>query len=59
MSAGKREANSSLELALAMDVWFKLLGRVLPSFGTFSLGASLAVMMGVSVGKTTPADTAR
>ena len=39
LSAENRETNSSLEPALATDVWFKSLGRLSPSFWMFSLVA--------------------
>jgi FAD/FMN-containing dehydrogenase len=59
VSAGKRETNSSLAPAFAIDVWLKSLGRLSPSFWMFSLVAFSALMKGGSAGKTTAADTAR
>jgi len=50
---------SPLEPALAADVWLKSSDRLSPSFGTLSLGASSALMMGGGTGKTDPANTAR
>jgi len=58
LSAGKRETNSSLEPTFATDAWLKSLDRLSPSFLMFSLGAFSAFIIGGSVGKTSPADTA-
>jgi hypothetical protein len=57
--AGKRETNSSLAPAFAIDVWLKSLGRLSPSLWMFSLVAFSAFIMGGSAGRTAPPDMAR
>ena len=52
--AGKRETNSSLAPAFAIDVWLKSLGRLSPSLWMFSLVAFSAFIMGGSAGRTAP-----
>ena len=58
-SDGQRETNSSLEPALARDVWLELLGPASLKFGTFWLGPFSALIMDGSVGKTAPGNAAR
>ena len=50
--AGKRETNSSLAPAFAIDVWLKSLGRLSPSLWMFSLVAFSAFIMDGSAGRT-------